>query len=150
METRKRNRLPDYNYATPGYYFLTVCTQNRQPLFWKSMDSPAQVTLSPVGQLVDEEIKNLSRIYPSVWVDHYCIMPDHLHMILELTMRNSVSISRLGQRFKGSLTKKMDCSVWQKSYFDHVIRNEAEYRARWQYVDENPRKYLTHGYRDPV
>ena len=84
--TRKTIRIEDYDYSTPGAYFITVCTANREKIFWSNrrgeLRSPANVPLSDIGIIIDNEIKKLNTVYDAVRVDKYCIMPDHIHMIL--------------------------------------------------------------------
>ena len=80
--------IEDYDYSTPGAYFITVCTANREKIFWSDrrgeLCSPANVPLSDIGIIVDNEIQKLNSVYDSVRVDKYCIMPDHIHFILSI------------------------------------------------------------------
>ena len=88
LPKRKPIRIEDYDYSTPGAYFITVCTANREETFWSDrrgeLCSPAGVTLSDIGIIVDHEIKKLNTVYESVRVDKYCIMPDHIHFIISI------------------------------------------------------------------
>ena len=86
LPKRKPIRIADYDYSAPGAYFITVCTTNREKIFWadrkSELCSPANVPLSDIGMIVNNEIQKLNTVYDSVRVDKYCIMPDHIHMIL--------------------------------------------------------------------
>ena len=88
LPKRKQIRIEDYDYSTPGAYFITVCTVNREKIFWSDrrgeLCSPANVPLSDIGMIVDNEIKKLNSVYDAVRVDKYCIMPDHIHFILSI------------------------------------------------------------------
>ena len=88
LPKRKHIRIEDYDYSTPGAYFITVCTVNREKIFWSDrrgeLCSPANVPLSDIGMIVDNEIKKLNSVYDAVRVDKYCIMPDHIHFILSI------------------------------------------------------------------
>ena len=88
LPKRKPIRIEDYDYSTPGAYFITVCTANREKIFWSDrrgeLCSPANVPLSDIGIIVHNEIKKLNSVYDAVRVDKYCIMPDHIHMILTI------------------------------------------------------------------
>ena len=88
LPKRKQIRIKDYDYSTPGAYFITVCTDNREKIFWSDrrgeLCSPANVPLSDIGMIVDNEIKKLNSVYDAVRVDKYCIMPDHIHFILSI------------------------------------------------------------------
>ena len=168
---RKQIRIDDYDYSTPGAYFITVCTANREKIFWSDrrgelcsptcivdtgdQRSPLRVELSDIGMIVDNEIKKLNSIYDAVRVDKYCIMPDHIHMILVIDtddnrrtrrgeLRSPVcapTISRVLKQFKGSITKQVGRPIWQKSFYDHGIRNQQDYDEIWHYIENNPLKY---------
>ena len=153
---RKRNRLRDYDYSNQGAYFITICTANRSKLFWKNVKyidkaiSPADkfdavdIVLSEAGKVVDEEIKNISKIYKCVEIKKYCIMPDHLHLIISLHNTDgeeTPSIPRIIQQFKGTVTKKLETSIWQKSYYDRILRDDEDFQNHWMYVEMNTRKW---------
>ena len=88
LPKRKAIRIEDYDYSTPGAYFITVCTANREKIFWSDrrgeLCSPANPPLSDIGIIVDNEIKKLNTVYDAVRVDKYCIMPDHIHFIISI------------------------------------------------------------------
>ena len=148
---RKPIRMKGYDYSTSGAYFITVCAVNREKIFWSDrrgeLCSPANVPLSDIGTIVDNEIQKLNTVYDSVCVDKYCIMPDHIHMILTIdTDENgrtqfAPTISRVIKQFKGSITKQIGRPIWQKSFYDHGIRNQQDYDEIWQYIENNPLKY---------
>lgn len=143
--------MKGYDYSTSGAYFITVCAVNREKIFWSDrrgeLCSPANVPLSDIGTIVDNEIQKLNTVYDSVCVDKYCIMPDHIHMILTIdTDENgrtqfAPTISRVIKQFKGSITKEIGRPIWQKSFYDHGIRNQQDYDEIWQYIENNPLKY---------
>ena len=85
---QKQNRLQNYDYGLPHGYFITVCTQNRKNLFWMDENVPAackeEVMLTKYGKMVDEIILSIPVHYPSVSVDAYVIMPNHLHLLLQI------------------------------------------------------------------
>ncbi len=151
LPKRKTNRLPNYDYTTCGGYFITVCLDGRKNLLrilpGTEMDAPAMPPLSHYGRIVQEELEALKHIYPNVVLDKYCIMPDHIHCILLLLSQNNglqdntPSISRILKQFKGKVTKRIGHSIWQKSFYDRVIRNDEEYTEVWKYIDENPLKW---------
>jgi REP element-mobilizing transposase RayT len=106
----------------------------------------ARPSLSVIGKVVRETIENISHIYETVSVDKYVIMPNHIHMIVRIqnphgrAMR-APTISTVVNQMKGTATKRLGHSIWQKLFHDHVIRNEDEHRRISQYVDENPAKW---------
>ena len=151
LPKRKHIRIEDYDYSTPGAYFVTVCTANRAKIFWSDrrgeLRSPVNVTLSDIGIIVDNEIRKLNSVYDTVRVDKYSIMPDHIHFIISINTdengRSQIAptISRVIKQFKGSITKQIGRPIWQKSFYDHGIRNQQDYDEIWQYIENNPLKY---------
>lgn len=144
--TRKRNRLKDYDYAQNGAYFVTLCVQGRQSLLGSIDDGALQTTLSNIGRIIDHEINQIAVIYDCVSVDKYVIMPNHVHMILLLTKSQSLQLSRVIKQFKGAVTKKAGRAIWQKSFFDRVIRSDQEYLDVWSYIENNPTQWALDSY----
>ena len=151
LPKRKSIRIADYDYATPGAYFFTVYTANREKIFWSDrrgeLCSPTNVPLSEIGTIVENEIQKLNSVYDAVKVDKYCIMPDHIHFIISINTDENgrtqfaPTISRVIKQFKGSITKQVGRPIWQKSFYDHAIRNQQDYDEIWQYIESNPLKY---------
>lgn len=108
---------------------------------------PQDVNLSQYGRFVYEAINNISSIYPALKVDHYVIMPDHIHLLL--TIRSDEygrplvvrTMSRVVQQLKGCITKRIGNSIWQKLFFDRVIRNCQDYEEHVKCIYENPMKW---------
>ncbi|MBR2975052.1 MAG: transposase [Clostridia bacterium] len=105
---------------------------------------PQGIKLSNCGQAVEESLCNISAKYEGVFVDYYVIMPDHIHLLLRTgTDKNgrplvAPTLSRIVKQFKGSVTKRVGVSIWQKLFFDHVVRNEQDYLEHVKYILENP------------
>ncbi len=145
---RKPNRLPWFDYSTPGAYFITICTRNRKNIFWETVGAsiarPQDILLSKYGRAVEKAVLTIPKKYPSVSVDHYAIMPNHLHLLLlihaDADGRPMVAptVSLVVQQMKGAVTKQAGFPLWQKGFHDHVIRNEKDYQMIWQYIDSNP------------
>lgn len=150
---RKRNRLNNYNYGENGAYFITVCTKNREKIFWETEES-TQIRLSEIGRITEEKILRIDEIYNnSVKVDKFVIMPNHIHLIIFINGRRPMvapTVSRVIQQLKGAVSKDLDLNIWQKSFHDHVIRNEKDYREIWKYIDENPQKWQEDCYFDII
>ena len=107
--------------------------------------------LSEIGQIVEREIAIFTKIYNSIRVDKYIIMPNHIHMILVIDYevgrtQFAPTISRIVKQFKGAITKQIGYSIWQRSYNDHIIRNKEDYLRIWQYIEENPAKWTDDEY----
>ena len=160
---RKRIRLAEYDYATPGFYFITICAKGRMPIFWENVEAAISrqnpssnieadiirqslPQLSEIGKIVDTAINQISEHYIFATVDKYCIMPDHVHMILRINADEfgqqvvSATISTIVAQMKRWVSKQVGSPIWQKSFIDRVIRNEKGYLAVWEYIDNNPLK----------
>ena len=151
LPTRKKIRLDGYDYSRNGVYFITVCVQHKHEILGlvvvgANMVRPSEVALSDIGMVVDTAIRKIGEIYQDVHVDKYVIMPNHIHMILAIDNTDgrtmcAPTVSRIVKHCKEYVTKQIGFSVWQKSYHDHIIRDEEEYHAIWRYMDENPAKW---------
>ena len=149
--TRKRNRLQGYDYSRKGAYFITVCTQNRAELFGHVVGANCVrpfTELSETGHTVKHEIETLSSVYPTVYVSEFVIMPNHVHMVIVIDSRDidgrpqvAPTVSRIIKQWKGSITKRLGFSPWQKSFHDHVIRNQDDYLRIAQYMENNPAQW---------
>jgi putative transposase len=140
-----------------GFYFVTICTLERQCLFGKVSDR--RMMLGEMGLLVDEEWQRAPLIRPEVRLDRFVVMPNHLHGILQLlpdataqgigTNRTSgpeaKSLGAIIGGFKAACTSRINglrgtpgAPVWQRNYFERVIRDEKELAAIRRYIENNP------------
>lgn len=152
---RKANRITNYDYSSPGAYFITICTQNRRSILGNivgggAFDAP-YVQLNPKGQIVQQYVLSGNKI-PGIVVDKYVIMPNHIHMILRISDSGSSGTPRASSPTNAAIphfvsTLKRLCHrdlgqrIFQRSYHDHVIRNEKDYQMIWQYIDTNPARW---------
>jgi putative transposase len=164
LPKRKDIRFKNHDYSQNGAYFITVCVKDRHNLLWENnvgaiSDRPfchlhKLSQLSDIGKIIDDEIHKIGAIYDNVLIDKYVIMPNHIHMIIILKDNEdgrqdnedgrpkvAPTISRIMQQFKGSISKQVGFPMWQKSFYDHIIRNEEEYQKIWEYIDTNPLKW---------
>ena len=156
LPKRKSIRLNGYDYSSCGAYFITLCTKDKKKLFWNSVGAncvrPNEAPLSEIGKLVDFEINKISSIYDAVLIDKYVVMPNHIHMIIMILSDEygrpqvAPTVSRIVKQFKGSISKQIGFPVFQRSYHDHIIRNQSDYDEIWQYIDENPLKWQSDCY----
>ena len=152
LPKRKQTRLTEYDYSTPNAYFITICTENRRNLFWKDVgaitDRPENVPLTELGMITRQSIEEIPKHYPMISADHYVIMPNHIHLLLQIkTDANGRSliaptISTVVRLMKGTVSKQAGFAVWQKGFYDHVIRNDKDYREIWNYIERNPSKWV--------
>lgn len=158
--TRKKNRLDGYDYSSGGYYHITVCTKNKENLFWiasapfvgEAISLPqVQARLSALGQIVEQAIGDIPKHYDNVSVDKYVIMPNHIHMILVLGQSDgriisSPTVSQVIGQMKRIVSKRAGRSVWQTSFYDEIIRTDEDYLRIWQYIDANPFRWTEDEY----
>ena len=149
LPKRKNMRLQGYDYSQAGYYFITICAKENRKLFG-TIDVGAAtcrpiVRLTDAGQIVDASINNICSVYPHVSVDKYVIMPNHVHLILcveDTENGRQIAAPTIISKIIGNMKRhaSMQCgfSIWQKSFHDHIIRNEEDYQLIWQYIEENP------------
>ena len=152
LPKRKQIRIENFDYSTPGAYFLTVCTANREKLFWSDRRGgyypPECAPLSTIGKLVEQSVRAISDHYENVSVDKYCTMPDHIHLILRIEsdiygrMISAPTVSTVVGSMKRWVSKQVGRPIWQKSFYDHGIRNQQDYNEIWEYIENNPLKYL--------
>ena len=184
-ESRKRTRLRAYDYSGSGVYFVTVCTEAKRPVLCRIvgagvLDGP-RPELTAQGKIVQNRLEEMERIYDDISIDHYVIMPNHVHLLLTIrgagpgtwgtpsptdagarpgtsrtpsptdagagpgTSRTpSPTNARLPQflsTFKRFTNREIGFPIWQRSYHDHIIRDEPDFLNHWQYIDDNPAKW---------
>ena len=151
LPKRKNIRIEDYDYPSPGSYFITVCTANREKVFWNGVGAdiirPENVPLSPIGKIAEHGIMQTADPYENVVVDKYCVMPDHVHFILRIEsdidgrMISAPTVSTVVGSMKRWVSRQVGKPIWQKSFYDHCIRNQQDYNEIWEYIENNPSKY---------
>lgn len=141
---RKNPRLKDYNYTLVGYYFITICTENKIHYFGEIVEEKMQ--LNEIGKLAYSNIENLEKIYNTIKIDKFIVMPNHIHMIIIIKKETDLTVSRIIKQYKEWITKTIKKFIWQKSYYDHIIRNEKDYYRIWKYIDENELKWSLYKY----
>lgn len=159
LPKRKQNRINEFDYSRNGAYFVTICTHNRRNLLSRiRRGDPCgrpQVELLPLGKIADQTFAKVEAIYP-IRFDYRVIMPNHIHYIVFLPMKqeNGVSVPALGRivgAYKSMIAKEwLSCckannrkmgDIWQRNYYEHVIRNEQDLYEVRQYIENNPSKW---------
>ena len=149
LPKRKPIRIADYDYSAPGAYFITVCANDRKPILWNVGAATCRPNLSKIGSVVETAILQIPVHYPAISVDKYCVMPDHIHMILSINTDEDgrqiavPTVSTVVGHMKRWVSMQIGYSIWQKSFIDRVIRNDRSYRAVWEYIENNPIKLDT-------
>jgi REP element-mobilizing transposase RayT len=155
-------RLKEFDYSSNYWYYVTINTKNHLEFFGKVKEG--KVLLNQLGNIVDEEWRNISVIRSGVDLDSYKIMPNHFHGILivnqsselktvkthrDASLQNPVcvnSLSNIIRGFKGAVTKRihhmgMIKFEWQSRFYDHIIRTEKDLARIREYIDMNPLKW---------
>lgn len=146
LPKRKSIRMADYDYSAPGAYFITVCVADQRAILWNVGAATSRPSLSLIGSVVQTAIEQIPQHYPMITVDKYCIMPDHIHMILSVNTDvdgrqiAAPTISTAIGQMKRWGSVQLGRSIWQKSFIDRVIRNDKGYQAIWEYIENNPIK----------
>ena len=163
---RRSIRLPEYDYSKAGMYFITICTQDRVCLLGKI--ESGKMVLNDAGCMVEAIWKEIPRYYCGFGVQEHIIMPNHFHGIIEIvgadprvcpsgcslglgqTRGSAPTISDIVQRFKTMTTKKyidgvkqngwvsFNGKLWQRNYYEHIIRNTDELNRIREYIINNP------------
>ena len=157
---RRSIRLREYDYSQAGGYFVTICTRNSEYIFGKVVNGVMK--LNKYGHVVEEEWRKTARLRKDVKIDVFMVMPNHFHGIVMInedcrgTARRAPIVELFGKpvigslptiirSFKSAVAKQINIihnspgiSVWQRNYYEHVIRNENELNLIRQYILYNP------------
>jgi len=147
---RKKNRLAEFDYSSPGAYFVTICAKDMKCIFGRiashadPMAAP-HVELTPIGQCVEDAIRFYNASNAGFKFAHHIVMPNHVHVIVEIRHLEHAEGERgrsppqnIVRNLKGYVTKQAGRPIWQKSYHDHVIRDQAGYEFIVGYIVNNP------------
>ena len=141
LPDRKPNRLESYDYNQSGAYFITICVKDRKKILCDIVGDDAHIVPKKYGLIVEKYIRNVSEI------EKYVIMPDHIHLIIKIdngTMWASSptkNVQNIVRSLKILTTKEIGKSIFQRSYYDHIIRNQKDYNEIWEYIENNPTKW---------
>ena len=164
-------RLKGYDYSEEGAYFVTVVTQHREMLFGKVVEGA--MVLNELGEIVKEEwLKTTSiRMEIEIDIEEFVVMPNHIHGIIHITKNNDdpgrgdrpvaptkahgpipKSLGALISGYKSAVTVRINqirgtpgYPVWQRSYYDHIIRDEKDYNTIANYIAMNPSNWEEDG-----
>ncbi len=153
---RKPTRLKNFDYSTVGAYFITICTEHRREILSRIvgvdvLGDPVSVELLPHGTVADKYINPFNEYYDNIHVDEYVIMPNHIHLLLSVSesgsprtstpTRQTATVSHFVSTFKRFCNKEYGKNIWQRGFYDHVIRCQEEYTEIQKYISENPTRW---------
>lgn len=167
MKERKQIRLRDYNYSAAGYYFVTICTEGKEE--WFGRVENGEMILSIFGEVARDFWVEIPEHFKGVRINEFSVMPNHVHGILiieEKTVGNAymhsperdacmrplhdrtkMLLSKIIQQYKASVNRKINSLQndfhfqWQKSFYDHIIRNDRSLDNLRRYIINNPLKW---------
>jgi putative transposase len=164
LPRRRSVRLPGFDYSQPAAYFLTICSREKRHVFGEIVGG--EVRLSAAGRIVDECWREIRVHFPNVELPIHVVMPNHVHGVVLIRLgavhksdHRPVEIQRLGAHPPGSIPvivrsfkaitarrireslagRKAD--VWQRGYYERVIRDEKEFRDTCKYIRLNPARW---------
>lgn len=161
IQPRKKLRRSLYNYSSCAYYFITICTNNRQCLFGDIYNNT--MYLNNAGKMIHNTLGAINNTYVGWHTETHIVMPNHMHAILKLSKQHmnqpkSLGLPQLMRKIKSLTTvyyiKKVYLEnwqpfhkhLWQRSYYEHVIRNASALDNIRNYIKQNPSKWLTDNY----
>lgn len=158
VSVRKRQQLKNFGYSSQKYYFVTICAKNHKNIFGTIINENDNVKekYSACGKIANKHLLQIENHFESITIDKYVIMPNHIHIILIIgcdgvseRSRPFPTLSTVVGLYKSGVSREVGSRIWQKSFHDHIIRNEKDYAKIWEYIDNNPLKWsLDRYYRD--
>lgn len=148
-------------------YFITVCSKNMKPIFGKIVgfgvpDEPKSCSIidipkmqySEYGKIVHKQIIEMNNIYKHIDINKFIVMPNHLHLLITVTNNGAsgtphptnTTVSSLVSTLKRFTNKKCNVNLWQRGFYDHIIRDEDDYLTKAQYIENNPAKWFNDKY----
>ena len=206
--SRKNPRLTDFDYSTPGYYFVTVCTKHRAKILGRIIaggdgtlqggdgtpplqdraavgggfhaapcgfhDTSYRCELTSIGKKIEETIQYINQHYVGIDIEYFVIMPNHIHLLIRLhpavgggfhaapqNHHHAVGggfhaaphgdgtqggdgtppLHRVVGQLKSYTQRSYSGQLWQRSFHDHIIRNETDYTNIVEYIQQNPARW---------
>ena len=154
LHCRKSIRLKNYDYSSNGYYFVTICVQNREKLFGEIVGATLCGRPNNPDKIITKWLLELENKFNDIKIDEYIIMPNHIHFIIKRMGEHTGSPLRdiIGW-FKTMTTNEYIAGVksgkfipfkgrlWQRNYYEHIIRNYDDYINIAEYIQNNPLKW---------
>ena len=140
LPCRKQHQLKEHDYKANGAYFITIVTKQRIEALGR-VDDKAMI-LSQIGEAAAHCISKIEEIYPSVRVSASVVMPNHVHLLLDLLDdRRNPSVQRVIQQWKGAVSKQAEYSLWQEGFDDRLILTTKRYNTVKAYIKSNPSRW---------
>ena len=155
LPNRRSIRLKGYDYSQAGLYFITICVQDRKCLFGKIGNG--EMILNEYGIVAHQQWQQLPERFTNMELDVFQIMPNHMHGIIMLTDTNTKTVGDIVGAYKSLVAN--DClkilkqkwagvnpaptmgKLWQRNYWEHIIRDEQSYQRISDYIINNPKNW---------
>jgi REP element-mobilizing transposase RayT len=155
---RRSIRLKGYNYAQSGAYFVTICTWQRQGLFGEITNK--EMHLNIYGEIIQRYWGSLPEHQDDLELDEFIVMPNHVHGIIVLidnpSCKKRHGLPEIIRGFKTFSARRINkirrlsgVPVWQRGYYEHIIRNEKSLMAIREYIINNPLSWEKDQYNPP-
>jgi REP element-mobilizing transposase RayT len=158
LPKRKSPRLNDYDYSKNGYYFITICTQDKACILSKiivgdGFHAVPTLELTQIGVEIQNAIAFINQSNKNIEIEKYIIMPNHIHLIVvlfgeEAGGRGNPPLHSVIGQIKSYTNKRYNeimnttkQKMWQRSYHDHIIRGERDYLKIYNYIENNHLKW---------
>ena len=162
---RRSIRLRGYDYAQAGAYFVTICAKDRECLFGEVVDG--EIVLNPIGKIVDDEWRLSATLRDEIELDEWVVMPNHVHgvVVIDTSRRGdrpvgayshtplrspSKTVGAMVRGFKSAATRRINelrgtprVPVWQRNYYEHIIRDDDALNRIRQYIIDNPAQWAS-------
>ena len=154
LPRRKNLRLPNYDYASNGAYYVTICTQDQLHLFGRVNPASQSIVYNEAGKMVLRWLSKIEEKYSGVCLDCSVVMPNHIHLILFLEDATN-SLSDILKWFKSQTTNEyirgvkagkyppFQNRIWQRNYFERIIHSENQWNEVRQYITYNTAKWCS-------
>ena len=158
---RKHPRLKHYDYSQNGSYFITICTKANECILGsvktsKDNSFAPHIVLSALGKIAEKYIRNINNVYEYISVDKYVIMPNHVHLLITIDRpydsvvvkesKKYATVQTIVRSFKKMVTREISESIWQESFYETILMNEASYYDVYEYIDKNPINWIADKY----
>ncbi len=160
LPNRRSIRLKEYDYRQTGYYYITICSYKRRCIFGNIKDE--KISLSSIGNIVKTTWEQTTKHFHFAMLNEFVVMSNHFHAIiyiekqqpnLHLNKQPSTklppqSLATIIRSFKSAATRQSrstqqqkELNIWQKNYYEHIVRNETDLNQIQQYILNNPLKW---------
>ena len=159
IHRRRSIRLKGYDYSSGGMYFVTICTQERERLFGEIVGAALRGRPDGASEMIKKWLKETEHKFAGIEIVKYIIMPNHIHFMVSLQGGHAgpplheivewfktMTTNEYIRGVKSGLYPPFNKRIWQRDYYEQIIRDESDYQRIWQYIDDNPSCWIEDDY----